>query len=96
MGFDKGQFPKTSTGLDLYIIDAKRGVVTPVNIINVAGGERHVAKLNRDTSRIRSAFKDVGLEMAEPIEIEYVGKTIAESSASISTELRPYARRINQ
>lgn len=76
------------------MIDRARGVVTPVDIINVAGGEKHVAKLHSDVSKIRGAFEAVGLHLSEPIEIEYVGKTIAEASASIVAELTPYARSV--
>ena len=94
MGHKAKDLPAKSTGIDLYVIDAKRGVVTPVDIINVAGGEKHVAKLHRDVSGIRGPFKDVGFDLAEPIEIEYVGRTIDEASASISAELQPYARSI--
>jgi Domain of unknown function (DUF4157) len=92
MGVDPKVIPAKSTGIDLYVIDATRGVVTPVDIIGVAGGKSHVAKLHRDFSKVSGIFEQVGLRMTEPIEIEYVGMTFKEAAASIAAELRAFAR----
>jgi Domain of unknown function (DUF4157) len=90
-GISKG-FPKKSTGIDLYIIDGPRKLVTPVDIIGVAGGKAHVEKLYKDLSRIEAAFKKAGYTMAEPFEIEYVGRTLDEAASSVVDELAAYAR----
>ena len=91
MGFNPNMLPAKSTGLDLYVIDSARGVVTPVDIAHVAGAGKHVAKLHEDVGYMRSLFRQVGLKMTEPIEIEYVGMTIKEAAASIAAELRAFA-----
>jgi hypothetical protein len=92
MGVDPNKVPAKSTGLDLYVIDRTRGVVTPVDIIGVAGGKSHVQKLHEDVARVRDAFEQVGLHMTEPIEIEYVGMTFKEAAAGVAAELRAFAR----
>jgi hypothetical protein len=43
---------------------------------NVAGGKAHVAKLHKDLSKMREGVERVGLRLAEPIEVEYVGQDI--------------------
>jgi hypothetical protein len=91
MGFNPNMLPAKSTGIDLYVIDSVRGVATPVDIAHVAGARQHVAKLHEDVGSMRSLFRQVGLKMTEPIEIEYVGMTINEAVASIVAELRAFA-----
>jgi len=92
MDVDSKMFPKKSTGIDLYIVDASRGLVIPVDIVGTAGGKAHVAKLHVNVADIKEAFKQVGLHMSEPIEIEYAGKTFDEAAASVIAELKPFAR----
>ena len=92
MGVDPAKFPEGSTGIDLYVIDSVRGVVTPVDITSVAGGKAHVRKLHKNAADVRDAFEQVGLHMTEPIEIEYIGMTFKQAAASIAAELRAYAR----
>jgi hypothetical protein len=91
-GVDPAVIPKKSTGIDLYIFDNIRNVMTPVDIINVAGGKKHVEKLHKDVAKLRDALEKVGIHLAEPIEIEYVGRTFNEAADSIATELRAFAR----
>jgi hypothetical protein len=91
-GVAASAIPDKSAGIDLYILDNARNLIYPVDVIHVAGGERHVAKLHRDVGRLRAALERVGMHLAEPIEIEYVGKTLDEAAASIVNELKAYAR----
>jgi hypothetical protein len=91
-GVDPAHIPGKSQGIDLYVIDNPRKLVTPVDITGVSGGKTHVAKLNADVAKVRAAFEQAGFHMAEPIEIEYVGNTFEEASASVVVELKAYAR----
>jgi len=90
-GITRG-IPRRSTGIDLYALDRVAGRVYPVDIINVAGGARHFAKLLRDFDRIAPLFEECGFSMAEPIEIEYVGQNFDEAAQNIANELRALAR----
>ena len=91
-GVDPAVIPRKSSGIDLYVFDNVRNVMTPVDITNVAGGKKHVAKLHKDVAKLRDALERVGIHLAEPIEIEYVGRTFDEAAASIAAELRAFAR----
>jgi hypothetical protein len=91
-GVSASAIPDKSTGIDLYILDNARNLIVPVDIVHVAGGREHVNKLNRDVGRLRAALERVGLHLAEPIEIEYVGRTRDQAAASIVNELKAYAR----
>ncbi len=90
-GVDPKFIPDKSSGIDLYIIDRNRGVVTPVDITNVAGAKGHVNKLNTDIVKMGDAFEKAGLHMNEPIEIEYVGRTFKDAAESIISELQALA-----
>jgi hypothetical protein len=83
--------PTKSTGVDLYIFDHQRNLVTPVDITYVSGAGKHVAKLLKDVDKMRAVFERAGFDVAEPIEIEYVGQTFDEASQSIVDELRAFA-----
>ena len=83
--------PKKSTGIDLYIIDEGRRLVTPVDITGISGVERHVEKLAGDVEKIKRAFRLAGYQMGEPFEFEYVGKTFDEAADSAIAELRALA-----
>lgn len=91
-GVPTDSIPGRSSGIDLYIIDNQRNLIIPVDITSVSGGRAHVGKMLTDVERFRSGVERTGMHVADPIEIEYIGKNFDQASASIINELRAYAR----
>ena len=91
-GIARSELPARSTGMDLYIFDRSRGVVTPVDITGVGGFKGHVGKLMKDADKMRGLFGKAGFYMEEPFEIEYAGKTFTEASTSVVDELKALAK----
>jgi hypothetical protein len=91
-GVKLSSIPSRSTGIDLYVLDRGRNLITPVDITNVAGSTGHIAKLQRDWIRLERGIEATSLRMSEPLEIEYVGKSLSEAASKIIAELRAYAR----
>jgi hypothetical protein len=79
-------------GIDVYVFDSRRNLITPVDITHVAGAPAHVAKLQRDWTKLEGGLKGEPIYVTEPYEIEYAGMTFDQAAASIIAELRPYAR----
>jgi hypothetical protein len=91
-------------GIDLYVFDRQRNLLTPVDITHVAGNPKHVEKLHRDVSDLESGLGKwrrwdpatrrelPPIKTTEAFEIEYAGLTFDKAAANIIAELRPYAR----
>jgi hypothetical protein len=83
---------KKKRGIDLYVFDRRRNLLTPVDITYVAGHPKHVDKLHRDLNKLETGLKGEPLSVTEAFEIEYAGMSFDEATTSIINELRPYAR----
>jgi hypothetical protein len=88
----KNVIVKKKRGIDLYVFDRRRNLLTPVDITYVAGHPKHVDKLHRDLNKLETGLKGEPLSVTEAFEIEYAGMSFDEATASIISELRPYAR----
>jgi hypothetical protein len=88
----KNVIVKRKRGMDLYVFDRRRNLLTPVDLTYVAGHPKHVGKLHRDLNKLETGLKGEPLSVTEAFEIEYAGMSFDEATASIINELRPYAR----
>ena len=82
---------RPSSGVDIYVINRPAKVITVADLTNIAGNEKHVAKLAGDVEKVARAISGTGWQVQSFGELSYVGMSQQEAAKATAHSIAPFA-----